>query len=60
MSLAVKTGSARALIGGSGANGLIAMGTVILKKTLWSVHFGFVVVKLINCKRGGIIRNELW
>ena len=46
-------------MGGSRANGLIVMG-VLLNKTLWSVHFGFVVVELINCKRGGIVRNELW
>ena len=29
-------------------------------KTLWSVHFGVVVVGLINCKCGGIVRNEIW
>ena len=29
-------------------------------KTLCSVHFGVVVVELINCKRGGIVRNEMW
>ena len=28
-------------------------------KTLRSVHFGIVVVKLINCKWGGIVRNEI-
>ena len=27
-------------------------------KTLRSVHFG--VVELINCKCGGIVRNEIW
>ena len=27
-------------------------------KTLRSVHFG--VVELINCKCGGIVRNETW
>ena len=29
------------------------------KKTLWSVHFGVVVVELINCKFRGIVRNEI-
>ena len=29
-------------------------------KTLWSVHFGVVVVELINCKCGGIVRNDIW
>ena len=29
-------------------------------KTLQSVHFGVVVVELINCKCGGIVRNEIW
>jgi len=29
-------------------------------KTLLSVHFGVVVVELINCKCGGIVRNEIW
>ena len=29
-------------------------------KTLWSVHFGVVVVELINCKSRGILRNEIW
>ena len=29
-------------------------------KTLWSVHFSIVVVELIHCKCGGIVRNELW
>ena len=29
-------------------------------KTLWSVHFGVVVVEMINCKCGGIVRNEIW
>ena len=33
---------------------------VELNKTLWSVHFGVVVVELINCKCGGIVRNEIW
>ena len=28
-------------------------------KTLRSVHFGVVVVELINCKCGGIVRNEI-
>ena len=27
-------------------------------KTLRSVHFGVVVVELINCKCGGIVRNK--
>ena len=29
-------------------------------KTLRSVHFGGVVVELIKCKCGGIVRNEIW
>ena len=29
-------------------------------KTLWSEHFGVAVVELINCKCGGIVRNEIW
>ena len=29
-------------------------------KTLCSVHFGGVVVELVNCICGGIVRNELW
>ena len=29
-------------------------------KTLRSVHFGVVVEELINCKCGGIVRNEIW
>ena len=29
-------------------------------KTLWSVHFGVVVVELIKCKCGGIVKNEIW
>ena len=29
-------------------------------KTLRSVHFGVVVVQLINCKCGGIVRNQTW
>ena len=29
-------------------------------KTLRSVHFGVVAVELINCKCGGIVRNEIW
>ena len=29
-------------------------------KTLRSVHFGVVVIELINCKCGGIVRNEIW
>ena len=29
-------------------------------KTLRSVHFGVVVVYLINCKCGGIVRNQIW
>ena len=28
-------------------------------KTLWSVHLGVMVVELINCKCGGIVRNEI-
>ena len=28
--------------------------------TLRSVHFGVVVVELINCKCGGIVRKEIW
>ena len=26
---------------------------------IWSVHFGFVVVELINYKCGGIVGNEI-
>ena len=33
---------------------------VNLNKTLRSVHFGVVVVELINCKCGGIVRNQIW
>ena len=29
-----------------------------MNKTLRSVHFGVVVVELINCKCGGIVRNQ--
>ena len=29
-------------------------------KTLRSVHFGVVVLELINCKCGGIVRNQIW
>ena len=29
-------------------------------KTLRSVHFGVVVVELINCKCGEIVRNKIW
>ena len=25
-----------------------------------SVHFGVVVVELINCKCEGIVRNQIW
>ena len=31
-----------------------------INKTLRSVHFGVVVVELIKCKCGGIVRNEIW
>ena len=31
-----------------------------VNKTLRSVHFGVVVEELINCKCGGIVRNEIW
>ena len=31
-----------------------------INKTLRSVHFGVAVVELINCKCGGIVRNEIW
>ena len=34
--------------------------TLRTNKTLGSVHFGVVVVELINCKCGGIVRNEIW
>ena len=30
----------------------------VRNKTLRSIHFG--VVELINCKCGGIVRNEIW
>ena len=29
-------------------------------KALRSVHFGVVIEELINCKCGGIVRNEIW
>ena len=29
-------------------------------KTLRSVHFGVVVLELINSKCRGIVRNEIW
>ena len=32
----------------------------VLNKTLRSVHFGVVVMELINCKCGGIVRNQIW
>ena len=32
----------------------------IENKTLRSVHFGVVVVELINRKCGGIVRNQMW
>ena len=32
----------------------------VQNKTLRSVHFGVVVVELINCKCGGIVRNQIW
>ena len=32
----------------------------ISNKTLRSVHFGVVVVELINCKCRGIVRNQIW
>ena len=32
----------------------------ISNKTLRSVHFDVVVVELINCKCGGIVRNQIW
>ena len=31
----------------------------IPNNTLWSAHFGVVVVELINSKCGGIVRNEI-
>ena len=31
-----------------------------LNKTLRSVHFGVVVVELINCKCGRLVRDEIW
>ena len=33
---------------------------LVTEKTLWSVHFGVVVVELINRKCGGIVRNDIW
>ena len=32
----------------------------IYNKTLRSVYLGVLVVELINCKCGGIVRNEIW
>ena len=34
--------------------------TLLLDKTLRSVHFGVVVVEQIHGKCGGIVRNEIW
>ena len=34
--------------------------SLFCNKTLRSVHFGVVVVELINCKCGGIARNQIW
>ena len=31
-----------------------------VNKTLRSVHFGVVVVELMKCKCGGIVKNEIW
>ena len=31
-----------------------------LNRTLRSVHFGVVIVEVINCNCGGIVRNEIW
>ena len=33
---------------------------IVNDKTLQSVHFGVVVVELINCKCRGIVRNQIW
>ena len=32
----------------------------LTNKTLRSVHFAVVVVELMNCKCGGIVRNQIW
>ena len=31
-----------------------------VNKTLRSVHFGVVVVELMKCKCGGMVKNEIW
>ena len=41
-------------------NAVIIVGWHGMNKTLRSVYFGVVVVELINCKCGGIVRNEIW
>ena len=33
---------------------------VSINKTPWSVHFGVLVVELINCKCGGTLRHDIW
>ena len=33
--------------------------TLTLNKALRSVHFGVLVVELIKCKCGGIVKNEI-
>ena len=38
----------------------IAKSESLNNKTLQSVHFGVVVVELINCKCGGVVRNQIW
>ena len=40
--------------------GRCANGGCRVNKTLRSVHFGVVVVEVINCKCGGIVRNQIW
>ena len=39
---------------------MMLMEETIRNKTLQSVHFDVVVVELINCKCGGIVRNQIW
>ena len=38
---------------------LFAVHQKLKDKTLWSVHFGVVVVELINCKCGGIVSYKI-
>ena len=37
---------------------LVIRAKASINKTLWNVHFEVVVVELINCKCGGVVRND--